>query len=102
MVRIGGYGYEQIAVFAILGFLGAVGLMLFEVVGGERELAVRACFFFVELFLVLFLEIDVIHFSADVAAFDVASAVAEVCADFAFRERLETVVAAFHGFCLHS
>lgn len=76
--------------------------MLFEVVGGERELAVRACFFFVELFLVLFLEIDVIHFSADIATFDVASAVAEVCADFAFRERLETVVAAFHGFCLHS
>lgn len=54
-----------------------------------------------ELFIVLFLEVDVIHFMTDGTFFNVATAVAKVSGHFALWEFLKAVIAALHRFVLH-
>lgn len=54
-----------------------------------------------ELFVMLFLEVDVIHFMAGGTFFNVATTVAKVSSHFALWEFLKAVIAALHRFVLH-
>ena len=75
--------------------------MLGEVVCVEAGLAVGAVLHFVELFFVLFLEVDVIHLPAVLALLDVAPAVTEMGGYLGLGEVLEAVVATLERFVLH-
>lgn len=75
--------------------------MFGHLVGLELFLAVLTGCHFVEFFLMLFLEVDVVHFSAIGAFFDVSSAVAEVGGNLGFGEGFEAVVTDFGGLLGH-
>ena len=80
--------YVEIAVFTVFGFFVAmVGVSLY-VGGGEGELAIGAVFLFMVLFLMFFLEVDVVELATGGAAFDVPAAVSKMCGYFAFGELL--------------
>lgn len=99
--RISFNWYVEIAVFTVLGLFGAIVGVVFDVCGGEGELAVGTLFLFVVLFLMVFLEVDVIELFACGTAFDVSAAVGEVRGYFAFGEFLEAIIALLFGF-VHS
>lgn len=69
--------------------------------GSKSFVAVFAGFHSMEFFLVLFLEVDVIHLSASAALFDIPTAISEVSCDLGFWEVLQAVVAALHRFVIH-
>ena len=95
------YRDVEIAILTIFRFFIAFCFMGFEISWREGFLAVRALFLPMELLVMLFLEVDVIHLMAGGTLFDVPSAVSIVSCHFALGVFLETVVAAFHFLTLH-
>jgi len=61
----------------------------------------RTLLHFVELFIVILLEINVHHLPANLAFFDISSTVREVGSYFGLGELLVAVVAALHWLHLH-
>ncbi len=76
--------------------------MSFVVAGGERSGAVRACFLFMVLLVVFLFEVDIEEFVTGGTLFNIASAVSEMCCDFALRELFETVITSLKRLFLHS
>ncbi len=92
------YGNVEVAVLAVFGFFGAVVGVAGELRRGEGALAVGAVLLLVVLFLMLFLEVDVVELPAGGAAFDVPAAVGEMSPNLAFWKLLLTVIATFFRF----
>jgi len=77
--------YIQITVLAILRLLCAAFFMCFEFSGWERFITMRASLLFMILLIMFFLEIDVIHFTALRAFFNVPATITKMGGDFALR-----------------
>jgi hypothetical protein len=85
-------GHIEIAVLTIFRFLITFRLVSFVVTGREGEFAVWAVFLFMVLFIVLLLEVDIEHFVANGASFNVTSAISEMSGALALREFFKTVL----------
>jgi hypothetical protein len=86
MGRISVDWYIKVTVLAIFRFLCTVFFMCFEFSGWERFSTMRASLLFMILLIMFFLEIDVIHFMALRAFFNVPATISKVCGDFALRK----------------
>lgn len=75
-------GHIELAVLAVLSSLGAGILVLVKLCQPELLLTELAIGFFMELLLVLFLTVNVVHFPALPTFLDVSAAIAKMGGNF--------------------
>lgn len=89
-------GHVKLAVLAELGHAAAGYSVLVHVSRCKLFLTELALGLLVELLLVLFLTVNVIHFTTGGALLDIPAAVSEVRGDLGLRELLQAVITPLH------